>query len=254
MKVAAESPSGFTLLELLMVIAIIGILSALLLPALAEARRKPLQIHCINNQKQIGSAMMMFADDNNQRIPGPCYMGVSRRYYEITRHFQKFGRGDEGGPTELVGYLANYLALPPPPHAPQKATGNVAVCPAFLKHAPNPPPNPRQEGYSYFCNRMKKMPPPEEWNTLLDLFEFPFGYLDGDFNVTRLPKSVHELARPSETWAIMDSDKISMTFGTWQTNLPNSRVHGKVWNRLYFDGHAASVKKLEQGEFWSDRQ
>ena len=79
----------------------------------------------------------------------------------------------------------------------------------------------------------------------MDWFEFPFGYLDGDFNVTKMPRKSHEVGTPSETWAIMDADKITVTFGTWQTNLPNRRVHGRVWNRLYFDGHAGSVKILD---------
>ena len=244
MKRKTERNEAFTMVELLVVIAIISILASLLLPAFAEAKRKPLQVQCMSNQKQIGAAMVMFMDDSKDTIPGPCYMGVSRRYYQIARNFSRFGGGVEVGPTELIGYLAPHLALPPPPNAPQKAMGMVAVCPAFLKYAPDPPPNPRQEGYSYFCNRIKILPRPESGDPM-DWFEFPFGYLDGDFNVTKMPRKSHEVGTPSETWAIMDADKITVTFGTWQTNLPNRRVHGRVWNRLYFDGHAGSVKKLD---------
>src|ERR1051325_9951008 len=68
---------AFTLIELLVVIAILGILAALLLPALAAARRKPLQIQCLSNQKQIGVAMMGYIEENKDTIPGPCFMGVS---------------------------------------------------------------------------------------------------------------------------------------------------------------------------------
>jgi prepilin-type N-terminal cleavage/methylation domain-containing protein/prepilin-type processing-associated H-X9-DG protein len=65
-----DSRRAFTLIELLVVIAIIAILAALLLPALASAKKKAAQTACLNNMKQLGTGMLMYVDDNNGAFPG----------------------------------------------------------------------------------------------------------------------------------------------------------------------------------------
>ena len=62
---------GFTLIELLVVIAIIAILAGLLLPSLAKAKNQANRTRCINNNKQLMLASIMYSGDNEEYMPYP---------------------------------------------------------------------------------------------------------------------------------------------------------------------------------------
>ena len=63
--------AGFTLIELLTVIAIIGILAALIFPTISKVRETAQRTVDANNLREIVKAAMIYAADNNDRLPDP---------------------------------------------------------------------------------------------------------------------------------------------------------------------------------------
>lgn len=67
-----RTSSGFTLIELLVVIGIIGVLAALLLPALSSSKQAAKRAACLSNLRQLGIAIELYADDHEGKLPfGP---------------------------------------------------------------------------------------------------------------------------------------------------------------------------------------
>ncbi|MGA2542701.1 MAG: prepilin-type N-terminal cleavage/methylation domain-containing protein [Verrucomicrobiota bacterium] len=68
-KASSQRTGGFTLIELLVVIAIIAILAALLLPALAMAKRHAIRVQCLNDEHQQTLALTMYGNENKDNLP-----------------------------------------------------------------------------------------------------------------------------------------------------------------------------------------
>lgn len=111
---------GFTLIELLVVIAIIAILAAILFPVFAQARSKARQASCISNSKQIGTALLMYAQDYDEQFP-------SGRYNLLLPNAADYGKGWAG---QTAAYMKNTQLLKCPEDFTAGLTSNgVALSP-----------------------------------------------------------------------------------------------------------------------------
>src|SRR6478736_6202846 len=115
-KSASKPTRAFTLVELLVVIAVIALLAAMLFPALASAREKGRRTVCLSNVRQVGIAIQMYAQDNEGRIPygpkAPPFTNPSN-FYPSTGAPTSLLSLQNGAPVGLGLLLQNYLATQP---------------------------------------------------------------------------------------------------------------------------------------------
>jgi prepilin-type N-terminal cleavage/methylation domain-containing protein len=115
-----QALSGFTLIELLVVVAIIAVLVALLLPALTEARSQAMVVSCAAQEKQLGMAIIAYANVNNSFIPyhdGLVYNVWAPRYNN-SPYFNNFIR--DGGISNM-----DLFYCPAAPYLDKRAPGEV---------------------------------------------------------------------------------------------------------------------------------
>ncbi|HOW65471.1 MAG TPA: prepilin-type N-terminal cleavage/methylation domain-containing protein [Candidatus Paceibacterota bacterium] len=109
----ARRRGAFTLIELVVVIAIIAVLAGMLLPALSRAKAKAKQAGCLSNLRQIGLGFRMYADDNGGLGPTTTH-GASTNASWI---FQL---------TDYVGHVDRIRLCPADPKANQRRTNNAS--------------------------------------------------------------------------------------------------------------------------------
>jgi len=224
---------AFTLIELLVVIAIIAILASILLPALAKAKLKATGIACINNQKQLVTALIMFAGDNADVMPGPSFNGV----------------GLPGG-----GYWAG-----PQPGISSGQTLDQAIAAVTAGFALGPLWQYDSAPYSYHCPgdlRFKRQKPGNTW--AFDSYSKAdgmngSGWIPGPNNIVKL----NDVPHPSTAMVFVEeADSRTFNLGTWAFNIgatPDqcewvdsvAAFHINASTFGFADGHAESHRWVE---------
>jgi prepilin-type N-terminal cleavage/methylation domain-containing protein len=123
-----QQKKAFTLIELLVVIAIIAILAAMLLPALAAAKRKAQKINCTNNLKQTGLAFRIWEGDNNDRY-SMAVTYTSGGANEFMSHANTAGGATPTAPSQVECPGMAYMVM-----SNELSTPKILFCPSDNIH------------------------------------------------------------------------------------------------------------------------
>lgn len=251
---------GFTLIELLVVIAIIAILAAILFPVFAQAREKARETQCLSNSKNLGLAILMYAQDYDDGI---CPW-LTKREYTGQRRLERWW------PYKLQPYVKN------------GGTGTEASgifrCPSFsldkLKKSASAPDcdgpgwigglMPPQQVYTHYGIAWSQPEPTfggRDGSARAPFFQYPgsFGYPpDSGGYTTYLPA----VQRAAETIIISDGlgwmGPTSAPYNITTFGCEAATAHGDGSSYTFLDGHAKHIARNSErylirdagGKYW----
>ncbi|MBN2643193.1 MAG: prepilin-type N-terminal cleavage/methylation domain-containing protein [Victivallales bacterium] len=202
----------FTLIELLVVIAIIAILASLLLPALSAARDQAQKISCLNNLKQIDTAVKFYCSDYNDYLP----------FFEMSSPIRSWQ-------AKLLDYISS---------TPQPTSGNALEIPTLLC------PSVMTSNLNSYQTRLP--------SAYALLYSHPSdGWTEQSIQVTASNKTrkISKIPKTSTLGFLVDSgSREVMQTSSTTPNIPALR-HGrnKSCNMLFLDGHATGMSGLTTG-------